>query len=144
MVVIGFVLSKLFVFWDMTPDSLIQLIATPKKYHNKTVTVDGFLQIEFEGNALYLHKEDAQFLMTANGLWVELSDEMKNHPDKYHNKHVFIEGNFNAKSHGHLGLFSGTIENITRIHLLEDYSEQAPSLYREPAPRSGQSTSRSE
>ena len=123
MVVIGFVLSKLFVIVDMTPESLIQLIATPKKYHNKTVKVDGFLQIEFEGNALYLHKEDAQFLMTANGLWVELSEEMKNNSEKYHNQHVFIEGIFNAKGHGHMGLFSGTIENITKIHLLENYSE---------------------
>jgi hypothetical protein len=36
--------------------SLIQLIATPERYHGKFVEVIGYMNLEFEGNAIYLHK----------------------------------------------------------------------------------------
>jgi len=38
--------------------SLIQLIANPQAYDGKTVRITGFLHLEFEGNAIYLHNED--------------------------------------------------------------------------------------
>ncbi len=38
--------------------SLINLIATPERYHGKWVRVQGVANFEFEGNALFLHKED--------------------------------------------------------------------------------------
>ena len=109
----GFVVARL-----VSPDSLIQLIATPSKYHQKQVRVDGFLRVGFEGNALYLHKEDAQFGMTANAVWVEVSDEMC--ADAFDNKHVYIEGVFNAKNRGHRAVFSGAIEDVSRCYLLEN------------------------
>ena len=68
LVISGLVLFKFLVVKMEPPDSLIQLIATPKKFNNKQVRVAGFLQLEIEGNALYLHQEDAQFVMTANAV----------------------------------------------------------------------------
>ena len=100
------------------PDnSLIQLIANPKKYHKKQVTVSGFLQIEFEGDALYFHQEDAQFMITENAVWVELSDEMRTNSQKFNNKYVSISGVFNAKENGHFNMFSGTIEDVSSCRL---------------------------
>ena len=34
--------------------SILQLIVTPERYDTKKVQVEGFLHLEFEGNALYL------------------------------------------------------------------------------------------
>jgi hypothetical protein len=38
--------------------SLIQLIANPESYDGKKVRIIGFLRLEFEGDALYLHQVD--------------------------------------------------------------------------------------
>jgi hypothetical protein len=38
--------------------SIIELIANPLKYNNQRVRIIGFLNLEFEGNAIYLHRED--------------------------------------------------------------------------------------
>jgi hypothetical protein len=37
---------------------MIQLIANPQAWDGKHVRVIGFLRLEFEGDALYLHRED--------------------------------------------------------------------------------------
>jgi len=36
----------------------VPLIANPKDYHGKIVRVIGFVRLEFEGNAIYLHQGD--------------------------------------------------------------------------------------
>jgi len=50
--------------------SLIKLIATPEKYNGKRIQVIGYLHLEFEGNAIYLHKEDEEAGLSKNGFWV--------------------------------------------------------------------------
>ncbi len=57
--------------------SLIRLIATPERYDGKVIQVEGFLNLEFEGNAIYLHKEDYENSLCKNGFWVDFSDEIK-------------------------------------------------------------------
>ena len=97
---------------EPTDVGMIQLLAQPEKYHGKFIRVQGFLRLEFEGNALYLHREDYAHGLTNNGVWVDmlLSPEHM----KLNMHYVLIEGVFNAKDRGHLGLWSGTIEKITR------------------------------
>lgn len=97
--------------------SIINLIATPEKYHNKRVRVIGFLNLDFEGNAIYIHKEDYRKSISKNGLWVTFTDEswkkIKKH--RYNKSYFIIEGTFDKTSFGHMGLWSGTIKDITRI-----------------------------
>ncbi|MAP80295.1 MAG: hypothetical protein CL526_04310 [Aequorivita sp.] len=97
--------------------SIINLIATPEKYHNKKVRVIGFLNLEFEGNAIYLHKDDYKKSIHKNGLWVTFTDESWEKIKKYRfNKSYFlIEGTYDMTLFGHMGLWSGTIKDITRI-----------------------------
>src|SRR5262249_1764153 len=54
--------------------SLLQLIATPADFDGKYVRVHGFVRIEHEGTAIYLHREDAEHMLTKNGLWLAASD----------------------------------------------------------------------
>lgn len=102
--------------------SLIRLIATPERYDGKVIQVEGFLNLEFEGNAIYLHKEDYENSLCENGFWVNFSDEIKltKKTIDYNKKYVIIIGTFDMKSNGHMGLFGGTIKNITRLDVLKN------------------------
>ncbi len=97
--------------------SLIQLIATPERYHDKFVQVIGYMNLEFEGNAIYLHKEDFTQGLTKNSLWVELSESIRKQKDlkNYNEQYVIVIGTFDMNSKGHLGLFSGEIRDIWRL-----------------------------
>jgi len=97
--------------------SLISIIANPEKYNNKRVQVIGYLNLDFEGNAIYLHKEDYLKHISQNGLWVEFSKNLvkKVNLKLLNNNYVILLGTFRAEKFGHLGLFGGTIEDIVRI-----------------------------
>jgi hypothetical protein len=93
--------------------SIVQLIATPEKYDGKVVQVMGFLRLEFEGNAIYLHEDDYKHAITKNGLMVVSNAEIDAKADKLNLHYVVLEGTFDANDHGNKGLNSGTITNIT-------------------------------
>jgi hypothetical protein len=105
--------------------SIVQLIATPEKYDGKVVLVGGFLRLEFEGDAIYLHEDDYRHGIYANGLWVNLDAKNAENSDKINLHYAFVEGTFDASRHGHGGLFAGTINNIT-------YARIASSRHRKP------------
>lgn len=97
--------------------SMLRLIVTPEKYHNKTVQIIGYLNLEFEGNAIYFHKEDYETGSSRNGMWVSFNDELAKKKDleKFSKKYVIIVGKFDMNSKGHMGMFGGSLKNITRL-----------------------------
>src|SRR5262245_8395367 len=97
--------------------SLLQLIATPDAFEGKYVRVHGFVRIEHEGTAIYLHREDSEHMLTKNGLWLAASDGVAegSKEAQVQDRYALIEGRFTAKTQGHLGLWSGSIEDITRM-----------------------------
>jgi len=92
--------------------SIIELVSNPQNFDGRKVTIVGFLNLEFEGNAIYLHKNDYEYSIYKNGIWCDI-DVAKY--SKFNKKHVWLEGTFNTKSKGHMGLWSGSIEKITRV-----------------------------
>ncbi len=48
--------------------TLVQLIANPEKFDGKSIRVIGFLRLEFEGNVLYLHREDYEHAILGDGM----------------------------------------------------------------------------
>jgi hypothetical protein len=96
--------------------SIIRLVSVPEKYHGKRVQVMGYLNLEFEGDAIYLHKEDHDKGLNKNAFWVSFSNKLDSKEiHKLNKSYVLIEGRFNMEDLGHMGLFGGTIEDITRI-----------------------------
>ena len=89
--------------------SLIQLIARPEDFDGQYVRVHGFYRAEFEGTALYLHREDYEQGLGKNGFWITSGKVQQDR------QYVLVEGRFNAKRHGHLGLWSGEIDDVTRM-----------------------------
>lgn len=88
---------------------MIQLIANPDKDDGELIGVIGFLRLEFEGNALYLHEEDYKHSMTKNAIWVSVGPKMKPYADQLNMHYVLLVGTFNAKNKAHLDLEKGSI-----------------------------------
>jgi hypothetical protein len=97
--------------------SMVQLIATPEKFDGKVVLVVGFLRLEFEGNCLYLHKEDYEHSITKNGLWVVRNPVINAKSEALNMHYVLVLGTFNATNKGHMDLSSGSLTDIRAASL---------------------------
>lgn len=97
--------------------SLVKLISNPKDYDGKLVRIIGFVRLEFEGNGIYLNQDDYKHSIYKNGLWLDTTPDMEKRQSELNLKHVLIEGTFNARMAGHMGLWSGSIEKITRCEV---------------------------
>ena len=97
--------------------SLITLIQNPEKYQGKRIRLIGLCTLDFEGKAMWISREDLDKAVTKNAIWldVKLDDQSK----KLNGKFLLIEGTFDAKRKGHLGMYSGMVEHITRLELWE-------------------------
>jgi hypothetical protein len=95
--------------------SMVQLIATPEKFDGKFVRVNGFLNLGFEGDSLYLHREDFVQGLVRNGIWVVRTEAMERDEKKLNSHYVLIEGIFDAQHHGHMDMFGGALKNVTRV-----------------------------
>lgn len=114
--------------------SIYQLLAAPEKYHNRLVTVAGYYHYGPELSALFASKDDADYLIGKNSLWVsfgpgKLELEANNTSLKikpadinyYDGKYVSVQGIFNKGACGHLGMSSGEIKEVTRVVELRRY-----------------------
>jgi hypothetical protein len=109
--------------------SVVQLIAEPQKYDGKEVRFIGFLRIEFEGDAVYLHREDYEFGISQNALWIDIPHGMtKQQQDAVNMRYVICVGIFRASRHGHMGMFSGEISDVQRLELWLDQQRSARPL----------------
>ena len=89
--------------------SLIELISSPEKFHDKKVRVLGFVSLAFEGNMMCptrdtVNRQDCIFL-DIDGL----ADP------GFRKGYVVLEGRFDGELRGHLGCCSGTIDHISRM-----------------------------
>ena len=90
---------------------LVRLLVTPEAYDRKLVEVDGYIHLEFEDNGLYLHKDDFLYSQMKNGVWVasrpctSVAGETT-----FTSGYATVRGRFLAGRHGHMGLWSGSID----------------------------------
>lgn len=61
---------------EPTNVSMVQLIANPEKFDGKLIRIIGFLRLEFEGDALYLHREDYENGIMGDAIWVDVNSEI--------------------------------------------------------------------
>jgi hypothetical protein len=98
-----------------TDVSIIQLIADPQRFDGQAIRVVGFLRLEFEGNAVYLHREDFEKSLLQNGIWIELTESQLRSSTKLNNGYVLIEGTFSSSEKGHLGIWPGSLQRVSRL-----------------------------
>jgi hypothetical protein len=99
--------------------SLIQLIAGPASFDSKQVVVTGYIMLEAENTAVYLHESDAAYGIFRNAVWLEVPLGGESHRVQFHRRYVRVEGTFSARRRGHLDAFSGSLQNVSRFDLVE-------------------------
>jgi len=105
--------------------SLINLVATPEKYHGKLVHVTGWASIEFENTALCLSEKTVS---TKECVWLEIADgpflqrdgasadlNAEKRWKKFHARVVTLEGIFDMRNTGHMGAYSSAIGKISKV-----------------------------
>jgi hypothetical protein len=102
--------------------SIVRLIATPERYDGKTIRLIGYLHLEFEGNAIYLHREDFDRGIFEDSVWINLPNDINPGQRKAVNDHyVICTAKFVAGRHGHMGMFAGELEDVTRLEVWPAY-----------------------
>ena len=96
--------------------TVANLMATPKKYHNQKVWVKGYLNLEFEGDAIYWRQKDYRANQYGNSFYVRFTDSLyRVKPVASYSKHyVVIRGIFDATE----DMRPGFIRNIESINTL--------------------------
>ncbi len=98
--------------------SIVNLIAFPFRYDAARVRIVGHVRIREEANAVYLSSSDAEYEITKNGIWLELTPSQMSDSQKYDGQVCLLEGVFNIKNKGEMGLWSGALEDIREIEIL--------------------------
>ena len=116
---------------DLPDVSLIKLLANPDLYHEKLVRVHGFLELEFEGTALYLHREDCEQMLLRNALWLHISSEIWERKYELTERYAVVMGVFRADYRGHMDAFGGAISQIQDIRPMPSREQINTFLERE-------------
>lgn len=100
--------------------SMVQVLADRDRYHGRKIQVEGFLVVRFEGTAIYLSKEDAEYGLSHNGFWVDFNKDAIPYegiagPTQYDRKYVLMEGTFDRDNRGHFSMWQGAIEDVDRV-----------------------------
>jgi hypothetical protein len=95
--------------------SILQLIATPERYDGKRVAFEGFLHLEFEGNAIFLSQNDYIHRISKNSIWVVRNAVLNAKYTRINSHYVMIAGTFDAANKGHMSSSSGALKDITAV-----------------------------
>jgi len=114
--------------------SLLQILANPAQHHGKEVQFVAYLNLEFESDTLWLHREDRANAILGNSIWVAATPEMEKEKSAINRKYVLIRGVFNANMHGHLGMHAGTLTKITKCVFWSDQKHPRGFLTPPPPP----------
>jgi len=106
--------------------SLIELIARPERYDGRRVEVQGFANLEFEGNGLYVSRGDWENNVTKNAIWLDEPPSSARGTEKWrwNKRYVVVQGRFNARRTDIM--FSGALEDITKY--LESNDSEKPRV----------------
>ena len=97
--------------------SLLELIANPERFHGRRVLVRGYARIEFEGSAVYLSKESFEASSRRDALWLTpaAGSPFAEPGATFGPRYADVVGRFDALDRGHFGMYSGAINDATRI-----------------------------
>lgn len=95
--------------------SLSTLIARPELYDGLRVRVEGYIHFEFEGNALYVHREDYREQLGTNSLFVRLRESFQR-DSRCNDRYVIVEGRFTRVADG---TRQGHIVDISRCTVIQ-------------------------
>ncbi len=117
---------------EPTDVSLIQLIANPTAHNGTRVRVEGFCNLQFEGNSIYLHKDDYDWMISKNALWLSVGYPPPPQFLGASGRYCLVEGTFSSSNTGHMGMRSGALEDISRLEASPSREELRAGARRRP------------
>jgi hypothetical protein len=119
--------------------SMVQLLADPSALDGRVVRVVGFCHLEFEGNALYLHREDFEQSNLKNSVWLAFSPMLPPAKEalvaKLSDRYILVEATVDSREKGHFGMFSAELKDITSAEPVLPRAEIEKLLQPPPPPR---------
>ncbi len=100
-----------------SPVSIVTLLSQADSQKTKRVQVAGFLVLDFEGEGLYLHKEDYEDGLFMNSIYLALSPEQKGQYKALDKTYVWVEASFHGRRDTE-EIFSGELFNVREIRSL--------------------------
>lgn len=91
-------------------DSIIGMVANPEKYNQRQVSVLGFLSLNQENYAVFLHAEDFRQAIYSNALWLHIPSERKEQYKAFNGKYCLVEGVFKSGDFGFGGFYAGAVD----------------------------------
>ena len=92
----------------------MEISSNKERYDKQSVTIEGILRLELEGDALYLDAKSLHGKVYKKSFYLLMSEELRK---KYsmmkldlNGTHVKVTGTFLAQEKGMWGLFAGTIQ----------------------------------
>jgi hypothetical protein len=105
---------------------MVSVLANPERYYGQRVFLVGYAHFEFEGNALFLRREDFDLRIMTNSIWLDRTGLDPTVVDAADDHYAFVIGKYVHRD-GHMGCCIGT---ITEIETLEPW----PLVSREASP----------
>ena len=96
---------------------MVALVADPGKFDRKVIRTVGFLLVEFEGDALYVHEEDCRHSLTKNSMALRLSKSQRDQFRGLSGKYVIIEATVYANGLEATDSWAGALDDLTRLEL---------------------------
>lgn len=105
---------------------MVALLAAPQKYDGKVIRTWGFLNLRYEGDGLWLHREDLQAALWKDSFGLDLTQKQREQFKTLNHTYVVVEGTLHTKGSRGYGLDSGTISDITMVHGWSPFVPFAP------------------
>lgn len=102
---------------------LVRLLANPREFDGHWVMVTGPVSFEFEGTAIYFETGDPDSWSYVNRIWLSLTPQQRQAYAGKEGKIATVAGVFDAACTGHMGMFSGCLENVEIV----DVRDRRPS-----------------
>lgn len=102
--------------------SLLALVVNPDKYDGKVVQVTGVFGFYFSESALYASMEWFKHGIASDAIILRLNVKGSeiNKLASWTGKYVYVQGIFDAKDRGPMANYSGSIKNVSYLHLMNE------------------------
>ncbi len=100
-------------------DAIASILADPTRYEGRVVTLRGFVNLERDGDAIYMHVDDYRWGITANAIWLHMPQCANRAGEGVRQGYMTVVGNFTAKLHGSAENWVGEIDDIKFCRLIE-------------------------
>jgi hypothetical protein len=101
-----------------------QLLDSASKYESKCIQIEGYLSLKFEDIAIYKSNKSRERMHSEKGYWLNFNDSLisciESNELLLNKRKVIIKGFFTSTRKGHLNAYSGEIDDVYHIQVINN------------------------